>query len=251
MNTQWLEVVAPGLEELTVVCGTNNMMQAHISAPKLVKIAWLGGAYDPHLHRFADVGRRLQVLEISRESEAGPLTRLFDEVVELRLEIYIPKGISLYKWFLNQTNELPKCKTFKLFLTWDHHCLLPGMLHLLRICNSLRKLSLVLLGRARKQPLMNSCPLSCPCRFQDSRQIGSAALSSLEEVEISGFTNSHDKVELVEFLCSNAAVLRKLVIGYKIPPMTKEVCEKIRSMCHQNVEVEFCWCHYGGRVRFN
>lgn len=86
-KVQRLEGVAPRLEELTVYL---HPMEAHISAPKLDKVAWCGQAYnDPHRHRFADIGRHLQLLQISRKSFAASLIRQFDEVDELELEIYI------------------------------------------------------------------------------------------------------------------------------------------------------------------
>ncbi|CAD6253425.1 unnamed protein product [Miscanthus lutarioriparius] len=79
-ETRRLEVVAPKLEEITVII---QPIEAHISAPKLVKVSW-HGAYDPHLHRFVDVGRTLQLL------------RTFYHVAT--------HGRS----FLNETNKLPK-----------------------------------------------------------------------------------------------------------------------------------------------
>lgn len=59
-NMHRLEVVAPGLEELTLY----QSVQAHISAPKLSKLVWHGGAYDGHKHRFHDVGCRIRELVI-------------------------------------------------------------------------------------------------------------------------------------------------------------------------------------------
>jgi hypothetical protein len=78
--------------------------------------------------------------------------------------------------------------------------------------------------------------------LEESHKIDSSTLSSLEEVEISDFTDSLEDMELVEFLSSNAVILKRLVINYMMfpdRPITKEVCEKIRSMCHRSVKVEF------------
>ena len=77
LETRRLEVVAPRLEELTVFA---RPLEAHISATKLVKVAW-HGVYDPHLHRFVDVGSTLRLLKTS--SQALSLTKRFDEVDEL------------------------------------------------------------------------------------------------------------------------------------------------------------------------
>jgi hypothetical protein len=64
-------------------------MEAHISAPKLAEVVWRAHAYDPHLHRFTDVGRSLRYLEISTTSLVPSLVKQFDEVDELKLDISI------------------------------------------------------------------------------------------------------------------------------------------------------------------
>ena len=86
---------------------------------------------------------------------------------------------------------------------------------------------------------MHSCLPSCLCRSEESRKIGSIDLSSLEVAEISGFSGSHEQMELVELLSSNAGVLKRLLINDKFCPRPEEVCEKVRSMCRPNVKVDF------------
>ena len=53
-----------------------------------MKVAW-HDAYDPHLHRFVDVGRTLRLLKTSYG--ASFLTKRFAEVDELDLSIFIPQ----------------------------------------------------------------------------------------------------------------------------------------------------------------
>ncbi|XP_021317094.1 F-box/FBD/LRR-repeat protein At1g16930 isoform X2 [Sorghum bicolor] len=127
LETRRLEVVAPRLEEFTIY---DQPKEAHISAPKLAKVAW-HAAYDPHINRFVDVGRTLQLLRTSKQ--ASSLTKRFNEVDELDLNIsmYFP-DVATYESFLIQTNKLPKCKSFRLLLSWEHHALVPIVLHLLR-----------------------------------------------------------------------------------------------------------------------
>lgn len=60
---------------------------------------------------------------------------------------------------------------------------------------------------------MHSCVPSCPCRMDESRKIDAIDLGSLEEVEITGFEGSHEQIEFVEFLASNAGVLKRLLIN--------------------------------------
>ncbi|CAD6253426.1 unnamed protein product [Miscanthus lutarioriparius] len=161
LETRRLEILAPRLEELTIII---KPMEADISAPKLVKVAW-HDAYDPHLHRFVDVGRTLQLLETF--SHASTLTKRFDEVDELD---------------------------------------------------------------------MLSCLPSCPCRLEESRKIDVIDLSSLEEVETSGFSGSHEQMELVEFLSSNARIQKRLLINDEYCRRPKEVHEKdVRWMEHRSV----------------
>ena len=59
-------------------------MEAQISAPKLVKVAW-DHVYDPHLNQFVHVGRRLQLLRTSREMLS--LAMQFDQVDDLNLRV--------------------------------------------------------------------------------------------------------------------------------------------------------------------
>jgi hypothetical protein len=97
-NTRRLEIIAPKLEELTV---HYHPMEAHISAPKLAEVVWRAHAYDPHLHRFADVGRSLRYLEISTTSLVPSLVKQFDEVDELKLDISISEVCCINE-FLHQ-----------------------------------------------------------------------------------------------------------------------------------------------------
>ncbi|KAJ1275965.1 hypothetical protein BS78_05G177300 [Paspalum vaginatum] len=233
-----LEVVAPRLEELTVDDAAGAV---HICAPNLAKLAWRGRAYYPQYDQLADVGRRLRRLEISRYSAVASLIQQFDEVDELQLQIHIAQGTAGYESFLNGTDKLPKCNTLTIVLLWDYHDLLSFMLHLLRSCNGARKISL-LFADSWNRPSRYSCPPSCRCRLKESRKIDGLILSSLEEVEISGFTDSQEKHEFLQFLSSNATILKKLVINYTVhpaAPLTEEVCKKVRSMCRPNVRAEF------------
>jgi hypothetical protein len=50
--------------------------------------------------------------------------------------------------------------------------------------------------------------------MDESRKIDAIDLGSLEEVEIvTGFEGSHEQIEFVEFLASNAGVLKRLLIN--------------------------------------
>lgn len=67
--------------------------------------------------------------------------------------VYTWQGVAGYQRFLNETNKLPKCKSIRIFLRYNHHALVPSMLHLLKRCNSTKKISVILPG-SRKLPLV-------------------------------------------------------------------------------------------------
>ncbi|CAN6381581.1 unnamed protein product [Urochloa humidicola] len=232
-KTRRLEIVAPRLEKLFV---SGTIPEARISAPELAEVEWPHTIYSPYRHHFDDVGRRLRLLELGLNAS---LMQRFDEVDELKLAMFIPEGIAAYRNFLNETNNLPKCKILTVSSGWDYHGLVPGMFHLLRSCSSTRKVFLLdTSDYAMRQP----CEPACPCLLEESRRIDDISLNSLEEVEITSYTSYHGALEFLEQLSRcNAAILKKIVLKHKmisaLPP-TKEVCEKILGMWQPNVEVE-------------
>ncbi|TVU02676.1 hypothetical protein EJB05_51814, partial [Eragrostis curvula] len=205
-KTQRLEIVAPNLVELIMRPAT----EFHVSAPMLadIDLMWQqGDTYDPRRHQFADVGRRLQLLDISRESTAVSLTHHFVEVTDLRLLISIANGIE---------GVLPNMVSLEGMTGVD--------------CIGVQ-------GWGRF-----SCPSSCPCRLVYSHEIDDIALSSLEVVEISSWASSPEELEFVEQLSRcKAAALKKLVIKDTNSPatLTKTLCEMIRSICRPDLEIEF------------
>ncbi|CAL4987242.1 unnamed protein product [Urochloa decumbens] len=235
-KTRRLEIVALRLEKL---CVSAPIHEARISAPNLAELEWSHPVYNPNCHHFDDVGCRLRKLELGLNAS---LMQQFDEVDELKLAMFIPEGIAAYQNFLDETNNLPKCKILTVSSGWDYHGLVPGMLHLLRSCSSMRKVFLLdYSDYAMRQP----CVPACPCLLEESNRIDDISLGSLEEVEITSYTSYHGALEFVEQLSRcNVPILEKVVLKQKTdsaPPPTKELCEKIRSMWHpNNIEVEYC-----------
>ncbi|KAF8700075.1 hypothetical protein HU200_034436 [Digitaria exilis] len=112
-----------------------------------------------------------------------------------------------------------------------------SVMHLLRSCNSTRKICLAVACFSEME-----CLPSCPCLLEESYRIDDISLNSLEEVEITSFASSHEVLEFVELLSRcDTSNLKRVVIKHrnKSTPPTKEVREKIRSMCQPNIEVEF------------
>jgi len=94
--------------------------------------------------------------------------------------------------------------------------------------------------------------------LEESRRIDGIDLNSLEEVEITSYRGSEeDLLEFVEQLCRcNAPILKKLFFSHTMfsapSSQTKSLFEKIRSMCHPKIEVEFydfmdrAWVRFDG-----
>jgi hypothetical protein len=99
------------------------------------------------------------------------------------------------------------------------------------------------------------CLSSCPCGGEDRHRIDDVSLNSLEELKLTSYTSSYGQVKFVEYLFRcNAPILRRLVINNMIssdPSLTKETCEKIRSICHPNIEVVFYVPSAKGQVRYD
>ncbi|CAL4992308.1 unnamed protein product [Urochloa decumbens] len=233
-NTHRLDIVAPSLEKLSV---SGTIPEARISAPKLAEVEWPHTFYNPQRHQFDDVGRRLRLLELLVLNAS--LMQRFDEVDELKLSMFIPQGIAAYQNFLNETNNLPKCKILTVSSGWVYHGLVPGMLHLLRSCSSTRK---VFLRDTSNYAMRQPCVPECPCLLEENHRIDDISLSALEEVEITSFTSYHGALEFLEQLSRcNASILKKIVLKHNtisaLPP-TKEVCEKILGTWQPNIEVE-------------
>nr|CAB3490137.1 unnamed protein product [Digitaria exilis] len=81
-NTRQLEVIAGNLEKLTV----DDAAKARISSSKLAEV----DAYDPRHHKFDNVGRHLRRLEVGQNSAVASFMQQFDEVDDLKLEIFVP-----------------------------------------------------------------------------------------------------------------------------------------------------------------
>ncbi|XP_066308979.1 F-box/FBD/LRR-repeat protein At5g22660-like isoform X2 [Miscanthus floridulus] len=238
-NTEKLEVIAPKLEVLTVCDAT----KADISAPKLAEISWDGDTgYDPQCHRFGNAGRRLRLLDLGSKCVVASLMHRFDKVDVLKLNLNLCnfKGTEAYTNFLNETIALPKCEKLKLrvSLRGYDHSFASSMFHLLRSCNSTRKVSIKIdSGHLTGYP----CPFSCYCRWPESCKADGITLESLEEVKITFIRNSYGQVQFVEELArGHAPSLKKLVINCDLwsDGSTQELQEKVGRMFDPDVIVE-------------
>ncbi|KXG32681.1 hypothetical protein SORBI_3003G183200 [Sorghum bicolor] len=109
-NTKKLEVIAPKLELLTVHGDSG---------------------YDPQCHRFANGGRHLRLLDLDSKCVVASLMHRFDKVDVLKLNLDLCNF---------------KCEKLKLRVSlrdYDHS-FASSMFHLLRSCNSTRKISIKL-----------------------------------------------------------------------------------------------------------
>ncbi|TVU38518.1 hypothetical protein EJB05_11892, partial [Eragrostis curvula] len=242
-RTSRLEVIMPRVEELDIRCD----IEAHtISAPKLEEIKMNGfrRVYYPCRHdQIVDLEhRRLRLLEVSGEIALSFL-KMFDKVDELRLDIsiYMRQLQETKQNFVDETDKLPRCET--LHITWSKlHGFAPTMLHLLRKCNGIRKLTV---EYCQPSSGMSYCsPPVCGCGLPRSLETSHITLGSLEVVEIKLFYGSFSQ-EIESFAehlskCS-ATLLEKVVINCTSPSATApnmEAFEKLNSMCRPNFRVE-------------
>ncbi|TVU38520.1 hypothetical protein EJB05_11894, partial [Eragrostis curvula] len=238
-KTSRIEVVARKLEVLSV----RSADEARISAPKLAEVHVFGG---PRPYKFVKAPRHLQLLDVRNISAS--LVQHFDKVEKLKLGVFI-QGIKEYKSFVAATKKLPVSDI--LHVSWQClkprcHGFVPSMLHILRRCNGTRRLTVnyYCYGTSASPSMICSCPASCPCRLPESCNTDDITLNLLEEVEINFVEGSPDEVELFVKQLSkcNAPVLKKVAINYRARHdtlITKELCAKVRSMCRQDLNVEF------------
>lgn len=85
-HTRQLEVIAPNLEKLSVYVAK----KARISSLKLAEVVWKADAYDPRHHKFDNVSRHLRLLEVGQQCVAASFKQQFDEVDDLKLNIFVP-----------------------------------------------------------------------------------------------------------------------------------------------------------------
>ncbi|KAJ1283966.1 hypothetical protein BS78_03G168100 [Paspalum vaginatum] len=206
-------------------------MDAHISAPKLAEVNWDGDtAYDPRCHCFLEAGRHLRQLPVGSKCLVASLMQRFDkvDVLKLRLDLCDLTGTAEgFNSFMDQTIRLPNCDALRLrvSLVDHHHNFTSTILHLLRRCDSTRKVSV------KSYP----CPLSCLCRLPESCKADGITLDSLEEVKITFITSSYKGMELLEQLARcHAPSLKRSVINcelFRDGPETKELEEVCRMFC--------------------
>ncbi|KAF8696591.1 hypothetical protein HU200_036201 [Digitaria exilis] len=234
------EAMAPELEVLSM----SDATEARIYAPKFEEVTWDGDiAYDPRRHCFVDAGRHLRLLDLGTNGAAvASLMQRFDKANALKLNVDLNNTGSLgHTSFLNETVRLPKCETLRLRVSLGdyYHNLAPIILHLLRSCNSIRKISVnVDSGLPMRR---YSCQASCHCRLPASRKADGIILDALEEVKITLIRSSCEEVEFVEQLAKcHAPSLKKLAINCEWSDSpTKEIQEKVCRMFNPDVDVKF------------
>ncbi|RLN22594.1 F-box protein [Panicum miliaceum] len=241
-NIHRLEVIASNLE----VPAMSDASEAHVSAPKLEEVTWDGDiAYDPRRHCFPDAGRHIRLLDLGSKCVATSLLQRFDkaDVLKLSLNLCDRTGTVGYTSFVNETTKFPKCETLRLRVSLGdfYHNFASSMLHLLRSCNSTRKVSVkVDSGLPMKR---YPCLLSCHCRLPESRKADDITLDALEEAKITSIRSSNEEVQFVEQLARcHAPSLKKVVINCERcsdGPPTQELQEKISRMFYPDVDVKF------------
>ncbi|CAN6333701.1 unnamed protein product [Urochloa humidicola] len=223
--------------------------EAYIVAPKLEKVEWMRGSYDPGRHQFAETPRHLVSLPIKYSTyysiltSSARLVQRFDTVNELMVSIALLERIDGYVNFVTDMDKLPVCETLIIYLIRNNHAFAPIILHLLRRCSCIRKLELYFDWRipSKTAPCSTS---GCPCLLPESYVMDGCTFDALEEIEISFFTGSTEEEEFVKLLLSrcNMGTLKRVDLTVPFVPVTleiMEVVEGIRAICCPNTKVLF------------
>ncbi|TVU51650.1 hypothetical protein EJB05_03090, partial [Eragrostis curvula] len=197
-------------DDYRVYNGSSSRKTTRIVAPKLVEVIWRS-CYDQRFDHIMEVGRHLRVLEVSLFDgypyNAGPVSDLlqrFDTVDELNLRVKIPKEPIHYQNFVKATTKLPGCKTLRIILLSQHHEFASIVLHLLRICDGIRRLDIQLLGSEHKVSFSD-----CPCGLSENKSSEGIILNSLEEVNISYFREYKDEIIIVRLKTSTLKLINE------------------------------------------
>ncbi|TVU51637.1 hypothetical protein EJB05_03077, partial [Eragrostis curvula] len=141
-----------------------------------------------------------------------------------------------YQNFVKATTKLPGCKTLRIILLSQHHEFASIVLHLLRICDGIRRLDIQLLGSEHKVSFSD-----CPCGLSENKSSEGIILNSLEEVNISYFRKYKDAVNLLRALLRWKFIPRRVSIHASplVGSLSVETCKKIASFSHCDTRVEF------------
>lgn len=189
---------------------------ANITAPQIVSLVWMD-RYDP---RYFHLGqpRKLQAghfyvygQQRRREHNHSCLTLLqqFKVLYSLYLPlVYYKQDICHYQYLLGDITALPQITFLHLDLYNHGHAFGASLFHLLRMCISLRRLSLALYGRCSNS---EACPSGCICDQPENWKTDELVLDHLEDVRIIGLRGAEHEVALVQRFLGWATVLKTLV----------------------------------------
>ncbi|XP_025804755.1 uncharacterized protein LOC112883632 [Panicum hallii] len=121
---------------LLQICVSRTLdLEARIAAPNLADVDLRD---DMGRYEIAEAGRHLQRLVVNLRFPVPAILRRFDTIGELIVRLLIQSGREGYNTFIKEVRGLD-CETLVLRSMWTVHQFEPSMLHLLRICNGLKK----------------------------------------------------------------------------------------------------------------
>ncbi|PVH65022.1 hypothetical protein PAHAL_2G404300 [Panicum hallii] len=222
---------------LLQICVSRTLdLEARIAAPNLADVDLRD---DMGRYEIAEAGRHLQRLVVNLRFPVPAILRRFDTIGELIVRLLIQSGREGYNTFIKEVRGLD-CETLVLRSMWTVHQFEPSMLHLLRICNGLKKFVVTL----RCSELIFACTSDCPRTWPESYRNDNISLDSLEELEINGFTGKDHQLDSVNLLVGRNAPLLKGVV-FRLPPRDFLKCsniirDKIRGMLPPGLELWAC-----------
>ncbi|KAL6896789.1 hypothetical protein ACP4OV_007361 [Aristida adscensionis] len=223
-----IEVAAPRLYYLALDSWGDRFAATTIAAPMLAEVIW-NHSYDP-INHCLQVDRQIYRLAITYGSNSS-LLHLFDAVDELCLCLSKPSGNNFfedsllgnmgYKKLVEDMDELPRTKILEVKGLSTKQHLGPTMLHLFGKCGRITKLKIDLFPM---NPNGTRCSCGCSCAPH-------ITLNSLEEVEMTNFSEAKDDIEFLKLLFRCKMKPRRMAIyGTKDVPLSLEAQKTIWAL---------------------
>uniref|UniRef100_A0ACD5ZHN3 Uncharacterized protein n=1 Tax=Avena sativa TaxID=4498 RepID=A0ACD5ZHN3_AVESA len=256
---QQLTVMAPALKLLDVRnCFAPDFLSYNqpvvsISAPQLLTLLWRD-FYDP---RFMQLGKMENLewlgtypLMVYGQDEYKILnsfcTRLLQrfELIQnlILMLVYRPEDLTNQHYLMEQhITRLPYITFMVIDIVASGHSFGACSFHVLRMCTSLRKLSLTVGVTTIPVEEETACLSSCACHQPPNWKTDELVLSCLREVEIHNLRGTEHEAALVKRLFDWATVLEEVTITLHCSVATnvaKEFCQRLQSFSRPGIRME-------------
>ncbi|CAN6170625.1 unnamed protein product [Urochloa humidicola] len=255
---QQLNVVAQALKKLALgYCFTHGRPIANISTAQLLSLLWLD-LYDPNsvqLDSLAQVKSLICTFNVydshgswyNRGSQQ--LLKRFQVLLSLHISLFYPKNIGNFQYAMEELTKLPCLTSLTIMLRRNGHTFGASLFHVLRMCNDIRNLGVLLLDL--EEPFV--CPSGCVCGHSTDWNTEELTLNFLQEVAIDMEGTDH-QVAVVKRLFTWAVVLKRMQITFD-PSISeckvRELRQMFSSFSRPETRVEFYMYHTSRSMKFD